>query len=120
MSFSFTKIISNLKFLTAKGREEQVKAAVAQALDMSFAQVDALLPVYKDAYRDLAGSLVTKTLQDPKPLLDLVGSVKAVHDHYGHDLKCVIAYFMEQVTEISSRDFGNEELRAKIEALNDR
>ena len=117
----FAPIITFAKNAVTKYKAQRVKDVVNQCISLADAQVDVVMPVALEFYRNSAHAIVDKTFENPEPALKLIEALDAVTKHYGPALK---AEFEVLSTKLEERGASPvmlqrvEALFAAVEAMN--
>ena len=115
----FASIITFAKNAVTKYKAQRVRDVVSQYCATVDAQVTTTLPVAIEFYRGVATAIVDKTLEDPKPALQLIEALDAVTKHYGPALSVEFEMLSTKLEERGASPVVTKHIEALLKAIED-
>ena len=113
----FAPIITFAKNAVTKYKAQRVKDVVNQCISLADAQVDVVMPVALEFYRNSAHAIVDKTFENPEPALKLIEALDAVTKHYGPALKTEFKAFSTKLEERGASPVVTKRIEALVAAV---
>ena len=113
----FASIITFAKNAVTKYKAQRVRDVVSQYCATVDAQVTTTLPVAIEFYRGVATAIVDKTLEDPKPALQLIEALDAVTKHYGPALSVEFEMLSTKLEERGASPVVTKHIEALLKAI---
>ena len=107
-------MFKTIRTFIAKRKAAKINAAITAISDLVKVAATNNVVVICGLYRDTLQHVVTKTEEDPAPLLDLLNAVEAVTKHYGPGLK---QFASDAVGKLQAADVKSEEVQKLLDAV---
>ena len=110
----FAKFAKNA---VTKYKAQRVKDVVNSYQRLADAQVDVVVPVALEFYRNSAHIIVDKTFENPEPALKLIDALDAVTKHYGPALSDEFKAFSTKLEERGASSAVTKRIEALLAAV---